>query len=126
MIYMLASENEADLVPLSSLLTEEYLAWGVRKNDVELLKAANSFIEALRNDGRLASIVDRWIPHHGLKGNFKRKKVLLRRWLLWRSLSLGIETVNTYLIMPDAISISLARYRKLGFPNALFDFGQKS
>ncbi len=62
MVLMLAAENESDLAPLSSLLTEEYLAWGIKKNDVELLESANSFIETLRNDGRLKSIINRWIP----------------------------------------------------------------
>ena len=62
-ILMLAAENERQgLVPLSSLLTEEYLAWGLRKTEVELLKSANTFLEAIREDGRLDSIVDRWIP----------------------------------------------------------------
>jgi len=62
MIYMLAAENEADLQVLDSLLTEEYLAWGMRKNDADLLESANAFIEALRNDGRLDRIINRWIP----------------------------------------------------------------
>ena len=63
MILMLAAENESEgLIPLPSLLTEEYLAWGIRKNDVELLESANTFIKTLRNDGRLNSIVNRWIP----------------------------------------------------------------
>jgi polar amino acid transport system substrate-binding protein len=62
-ILMLAAENESEgLIPLPSLLTEEYLAWGIRKNDVELLESANTFINTLRNDGRLNSIVNRWIP----------------------------------------------------------------
>jgi polar amino acid transport system substrate-binding protein len=62
-ILMLAAENESKgLVPLPSLLTEEYLAWGVRKNDVELLQSANSFIKTYKKDGRLHEIVNRWIP----------------------------------------------------------------
>jgi len=47
---------------LPSLLTEEYLAWGVRKNDVELLQSANSFINTYKKDNRLHEIVNRWIP----------------------------------------------------------------
>lgn len=62
-ILMLAAENESKgLVPLPSLLTEEYLAWGVKKNDVELLRSANSFIKTYKKDGRLHEIVNRWIP----------------------------------------------------------------
>ena len=62
MVFVLGAEYESDLEPISTLLTEEYLAWGIRKNDVELIKAANSFIETLRKDGRLYKIVNRWIP----------------------------------------------------------------
>ena len=62
-ILMLAAENEAaGLTPLPSLLTEEYLAWGIRKNDVALLNSANRFIDHLNRDGSLNRIVKRWIP----------------------------------------------------------------
>lgn len=62
-ILMLAAKYESrGLVPLPSLLTEEYLAWGVRKNDVELLQSATSFIKNYKKDGRLHEIVNRWIP----------------------------------------------------------------
>jgi polar amino acid transport system substrate-binding protein len=62
-ILMLAAENERQgLVPLPSLLSEEYLAWGLRKTEVELLKSANTFLEKMRKDGRLDSIINRWIP----------------------------------------------------------------
>ena len=62
-ILSLAAENESEgLIALPSLLTEEYLAWGIRKNDVELLASANTFLETLKDDGRLNIIVNRWIP----------------------------------------------------------------
>ena len=62
-ILMLAAENQSKgLIPLPSLLTEEYLAWGIRKNDVELLQSANRFIRTFKSDGRLHDIVKRWIP----------------------------------------------------------------
>lgn len=62
-ILMLASEKEGKgLYPLPYLLSEEYLAWGIRKGDAELLESANSFIEEIENDGRLDSILKRWIP----------------------------------------------------------------
>ncbi|MFC1859270.1 substrate-binding periplasmic protein, partial [Thermodesulfobacteriota bacterium] len=63
-ILMLAAENEAKgLTPLPSLLTEEYLAWGIRKNDVELLKSANRFVAEMKKDGKLDSTIRRWIPY---------------------------------------------------------------
>ncbi|UCG13655.1 MAG: transporter substrate-binding domain-containing protein [Deltaproteobacteria bacterium] len=62
-ILMLAAENEAKgLTPLPSLMTEEYLAWGIRKNDVGLLESANGFVETIKSDGSLQSIAKRWIP----------------------------------------------------------------
>jgi polar amino acid transport system substrate-binding protein len=62
MIYALAAENEADVAPLLTLLTEEYLGWGMRKNNEELLAAANAFIKKLRKDGELLPMVNRWLP----------------------------------------------------------------
>lgn len=63
-VLMLAAENEsAGLTTLTALLTEEYLAWGIRKNDVELLDSANRFISELREAGKLDQILQRWIPY---------------------------------------------------------------
>ena len=63
-LMMLTAENEsADLAILPHLLTEEYLAWGIRKNDVALLNAANQFVEQLQKEGRLQSMIQRWIPY---------------------------------------------------------------
>jgi polar amino acid transport system substrate-binding protein len=61
-IYALAAQNQADLSPLYSLLTEEYLGWGIRKNDRELLESANAFIEKLKREDALLPIVNRWLP----------------------------------------------------------------
>jgi polar amino acid transport system substrate-binding protein len=62
-ILYLASENETKSVtPLFSLFTEEYLAWAIRKEDVQLLKSANTFLEALNKDRKLEPMIHRWIP----------------------------------------------------------------
>jgi polar amino acid transport system substrate-binding protein len=61
-IHYLAAEKEGELVPLPALLTEEYLAWGVRKSDVELLESANAFVEMMKKEGKLNPIIKRWIP----------------------------------------------------------------
>jgi ABC-type amino acid transport substrate-binding protein len=59
--WWLASENEAaGLIVLNSLLTDEYLAWGLRKGDTELAAAANRFIEEAKKDGRLRAMVMKW------------------------------------------------------------------
>ena len=62
-ILMSASENDSKgLTTSTSLLTEEYLAWGIRKNDIELLNSANRFIDTYKREGKLNSIIIRWIP----------------------------------------------------------------
>ena len=62
-ILYLASENETrGVTAYLSLLTEEDLAWGIRKDDSALLKAADEFISGLQKDGRLKSMAQRWIP----------------------------------------------------------------
>jgi ABC-type amino acid transport substrate-binding protein len=59
--WWLASEHEAaGLVVLNSLLTDEYLAWGLRKGDAALAAAANRFIEDAKKDGRLKAMVVKW------------------------------------------------------------------
>lgn len=62
MIHHLAAENEGELAALPALLTEEYLAWGIRKDDVELLESANKFIEKMKKEDKLTPIIKRWIP----------------------------------------------------------------
>lgn len=62
-ILMLAAENEdRGLSEIPSFLSEEYLAWGIRKNDPELLEAANNFIDAMIKEDKLDPIIKRWIP----------------------------------------------------------------
>jgi ABC-type amino acid transport substrate-binding protein len=59
----LAAMNEIEgLVAVPILLSEEQLAWAVRKSDSELLGSVNAALEKLQKDGRAAAIVKRWIP----------------------------------------------------------------
>jgi len=63
MILYLASENENNgLTYLSTLLTREYLAWGIRKDNVELLDSANNFLRSSNEAGKLSKIIKYWIP----------------------------------------------------------------
>lgn len=48
-------------IPL--FLTDEYLAWGVRKNDDALLQSANDFLDEIKGNGKLKDILSRWIPN---------------------------------------------------------------
>ena len=41
-------------------LSEEQLAWGVRKNDEELLASVNKFITQSRQNGTLLKVFKRW------------------------------------------------------------------
>ncbi len=69
MVLYLASENEnRGLTVLRgptgrfTLLTQENLAWGVRKDDPELLQAVNEFLENPANEKKLKQLIQRWIP----------------------------------------------------------------
>lgn len=62
--WWLASENEAaGLTVTGGYLTEEYLGWAVRKDDTELLEAANRFIAESKESGKLATLLRNWIAY---------------------------------------------------------------
>ena len=62
--WWLASENEAaGLTVVGGYLTDEYLGWAIRKDDAELLEAANRFIDESKENGRLHSIIRNWIAY---------------------------------------------------------------
>jgi len=62
--WWLASENEvAGLTVTGGYLTDEYLGWGIRRDEPELLEAANRFIGQVRENGKLESIIKTWIPY---------------------------------------------------------------
>lgn len=62
--WWLASTYEsAGLAVLNTYLTEEYLAWGVNKNNAQLLAEANQFIDQARTNGRMRAIVRNWLPN---------------------------------------------------------------
>jgi len=64
MIWWLASVNEENgLSAVPILLTDESLAWGVRKTDPQLLDSINGALEQMMKDGRLAQIVKKWLPN---------------------------------------------------------------
>ena len=63
MIIYLASENEnKGLTALFALLTIEDLAWGVRKDNTDLLNSANSFLQNPDNEEMLKKMTQYWIP----------------------------------------------------------------
>lgn len=62
-VLWLAGMNEIQgLVMVPVLLSEESLAWAVRKSDPGLLESVNQALEKLQKDGRAAKVLRRWIP----------------------------------------------------------------
>ncbi len=59
--YAAVNENNK-LVPIFTLATEEYNAWGIRKGDAELLNQANAFLEDLKSQQELQRMIRTWIP----------------------------------------------------------------
>lgn len=54
--------KERELLALYEPLTEEYLAWGVRKDDADLKAALDAFANQWKDDGRMTALTTRWIP----------------------------------------------------------------
>jgi polar amino acid transport system substrate-binding protein len=63
LLMLLAENRSADLTVLPSPLTDEYLAWGMRKTDPGLKESADRFLESIAKSGQLESIVKRWLPY---------------------------------------------------------------
>ena len=61
-VIWLVSENEADLTALWEPLTEEYIAWGVRRDNRELLAQVNSILRQWKQDGTLHNVLLKWLP----------------------------------------------------------------
>jgi polar amino acid transport system substrate-binding protein len=60
--YAAVNENNK-LTPILTLATEEYLAWGIRKEDSKLLSQANAFLEDLKEQQELQRMIRTWIPY---------------------------------------------------------------
>jgi polar amino acid transport system substrate-binding protein len=61
LVWYLAGKHANDglsVVPI--MLSEEPLAWAVRKGDEKLLSAVNTFVEQSANDGTLRKVFKRW------------------------------------------------------------------
>jgi ABC-type amino acid transport substrate-binding protein len=62
LVWYLAGTHAADGLTVAPLpLNEEHLAWGVRRGNDELLKAANEFIARGNQDGSIMKIFRRWM-----------------------------------------------------------------
>jgi ABC-type amino acid transport substrate-binding protein len=54
---------ETGLVAVPITLSEEYLAWGLRKSDTGLLESVNAALDKLQKSGRAAEIIKHWVPN---------------------------------------------------------------
>jgi len=61
-VIWLVSENEADITGIWEPLTEEYIAWGVSRDNTKLLDQANSILMKWKQDGTLQSVLQKWLP----------------------------------------------------------------
>jgi ABC-type amino acid transport substrate-binding protein len=62
LVWYLAGTHAADgLTAVPFVLSEELLAWGVRRGNDDLVAAANQFIERASQDGTLAKAFRRWM-----------------------------------------------------------------
>jgi len=63
LVFWLAAANEANgLVVVPIALTDEALAWGLRRSDVELQKSVNAFLQKQKENGQFAEVMKRWLP----------------------------------------------------------------
>jgi ABC-type amino acid transport substrate-binding protein len=62
-IVWIVSENEAELKLLPELLNIEYLGWGLRQDDRELLAGVNALLSKWKNDGTLKETILKWLPY---------------------------------------------------------------
>ena len=61
-VIWLVSENEAELTGLWEPLTEEYIAWGVRRDNQEFLAQVNAILGRWKEDGTLNNVLLKWLP----------------------------------------------------------------
>lgn len=57
-----SSQNEATIAIVPNVLSQEDVAWAVRKDDDALRAVANAYLEQLRVSGKLAELVHKWVP----------------------------------------------------------------
>ena len=62
-VVWLASQNEGTLRGFWTPFNEEYLAWGVRRDDRELLMKTDDILNIWKKDGTLKEIINKWLPY---------------------------------------------------------------
>lgn len=62
-IWWLASQYEADLVVVPTLLTTENIAWGIKPGNELFKQQVNAILDKWKKDGTLQVLLNRWVPH---------------------------------------------------------------
>ncbi len=61
-IAWLVSENEAELKGFWQLWNVEYLGWGLRRGNQDLLASVNAILSQWKKDGTLEKVLNQWVP----------------------------------------------------------------
>ena len=62
-VVWLASQNEGTLAVFLTPFNVDYLAWGVRPDDRDLLVQANAVLNSWKKDGTLKESITKWLPY---------------------------------------------------------------
>jgi ABC-type amino acid transport substrate-binding protein len=62
-VVWIVSENEAELRLLPELLNIDYLGWGLRRDNQELIGMVNGSLKKWKNDGTLKETILKWLPY---------------------------------------------------------------
>jgi polar amino acid transport system substrate-binding protein len=63
MNFHFAAQNEINgLAPVMIPMTREEIAWGIRKNDQQLIQEADAYLAAIKESGQLKTMLIHWIP----------------------------------------------------------------
>jgi len=60
--WLAAQRQSAGLTPVATIMTREEIAWAVAKDNPELLRRANAFLDRLQATGDSETLLSRWLP----------------------------------------------------------------
>ncbi|HSB51641.1 MAG TPA: ABC transporter substrate-binding protein [Dissulfurispiraceae bacterium] len=63
-IVWIVAENETDFTVLPELLSEEYMAWGIRRGNDLLRHRVNEILTKWKSDGTLNKVLAKWLPYY--------------------------------------------------------------
>jgi len=61
-LYLAGKREMEEIVPVNITLTIEYLAWAMRKDEEKLQEQVAQALIQFENDGRLQTVLNRWLP----------------------------------------------------------------